>query len=73
MPDTVDFFYVEKSEHQSVEVFINLTNVTRVQWDGTTMLVALSDGETVSVYGEAALRLRDDIGRRCTNRSLIPI
>jgi hypothetical protein len=68
MSDTEDFYFVERSEDQAVEVFMNLTNVTKMHWDGETMIVAFRDGENAYVTGEAGRKLRTAVSSRCVNQ-----
>lgn len=71
MPDDT-FFYVGRSGEQPVELFINLANVTKLQWDGSTMNVFFAHGDNAYVYGEPAVRLREAVMHRCLNRHLVP-
>jgi hypothetical protein len=64
-----DFFYVGKDNEQGIEIFINLATITKMQWDGKTMNVfSIGSGNTY-VYGETGERLRDEVMRRCANKS----
>jgi hypothetical protein len=51
-----------------MEVFINLTNVIKMQWDGSTMNVIFGGGDNAYVSGEAARKLRTAISNRCVNQ-----
>ena len=68
MPDAEDFYFVEQSKDQAMEVFINLTNVIKMQWDGSTMNVIFAGGDNAYVSGEAARKLRTAISNRCVNQ-----
>lgn len=68
MPEVQDFYFIERSKDQAFDVFINLANVTRIHWDGETMIVMFRDGENTYVTGDAARKLRTVVSNRCANQ-----